>query len=49
MIGPMLGRFKSGYFGFSAVFISTSALLIVSGLILFAAAQRHPELVKHPV
>ncbi|MEH7112364.1 MFS transporter [Neobacillus niacini] len=47
IIGPMLGGFISGYFGFSAVFISTSSLLIVSGVILFISMHRHPNLVKH--
>jgi len=47
IIGPMLGGFISGYFGFSAVFISTSALLIISGIILFISMHRHPKLVKH--
>jgi MFS transporter, DHA1 family, multidrug resistance protein len=49
IIGPMLGGFISGYLGFSAVFISTSALLIISGVILLIAMQRHPKLVKHTV
>ncbi|MEH7249621.1 MFS transporter [Neobacillus niacini] len=49
IIGPMLGGFISGYFGFSAVFISTSSLLIVSGVILFISMHRHPNLVKHTV
>lgn len=49
MVGPMLGGFISGYFGFSAVFVSTSALLIISGLILYTAAHRNHELVKHTV
>jgi DHA1 family multidrug resistance protein-like MFS transporter len=46
IFGPMLGGFLSGYFGFSSVFISTSALLITSGIILFTMVHRHPELVK---
>jgi MFS transporter, DHA1 family, multidrug resistance protein len=49
IFGPMLGGFISGYLGFSAVFISTSTLLILSGLVLFISVHRHPELVKHPV
>jgi len=49
IIGPMLGGFISGYFGFSAVFISTSALLIVSGLILFATVHHQPKFLKHTV
>ncbi len=47
IIGPMLGGFVSGYLGFSAVFISTSALLIISGFILFISMHKHPNLVKH--
>jgi MFS transporter, DHA1 family, multidrug resistance protein len=49
IIGPMLGGFISGYFGFSAVFISTSALLIVSGIVLFAAIHHQPKVVKQTV
>jgi MFS transporter, DHA1 family, multidrug resistance protein len=47
IIGPMLGGFISGYLGFSAVFVSTSVLLILSGFILLAAMQRHPKLIKN--
>lgn len=47
VIGPMLGGFISGYLGFSAVFISTSALLIISGVILLVSMQKHPKLAKH--
>ncbi|OIK16284.1 MFS transporter [Bacillus sp. MUM 116] len=47
IIGPMLGGFISGNFGYSAVFISTSALLIISGLILFAAVHNQPKYLKH--
>ncbi|WP_040206149.1 MFS transporter [Neobacillus jeddahensis] len=47
IIGPMLGGFISGYLGFSAVFISTSALLILSGIILLGSIHRHPKLSKH--
>lgn len=49
IFGPMLGGFISGSFGFSAVFISTSTLLIISGMILFVSMHRHPKLVKHTV
>ncbi|MCL6572297.1 MAG: MFS transporter [Bacillus sp. (in: Bacteria)] len=45
-IGPLLGGFISGYYGFSAVFISTSALLILSGIILLVSMQRRPKLIK---
>jgi DHA1 family multidrug resistance protein-like MFS transporter len=47
IIGPMLGGFVSGYYGFSAVFLSTSALLIISGFILLLSMLRNPKLVKH--
>ncbi len=47
IIGPIIGGFISGYLGFSAVFISTSTLLIVSGVILFFSMHKHPNLVKH--
>lgn len=40
MIGPSIGGIISGYFGFSAVFITTSALLLLGGVILFITAQR---------
>jgi len=49
IIGPMLGGFISSYFGFSAVFLSTSVLMIISGIILFISMQKHPNLVKHTV
>ncbi|WML48212.1 MFS transporter [Neobacillus sp. PS3-34] len=47
VFGPMLGGFVSGYYGFSAVFVSTSTLLILSGVILLLSMLRHPKLVKH--
>lgn len=47
IIGPMLGGFISGYYGFSSVFFSTSALLIISGFILLFSMLRNPKLVKH--
>ncbi|WP_462409915.1 MFS transporter [Neobacillus sp. Marseille-QA0830] len=46
IVGPMLGGFISGSFGFSAVFLSTSALLILSGFILLISMHRHPKLIK---
>lgn len=49
IIGPMLGGFISGVWGFSAVFLSTSSLLIISGLILFFSMLRNTKMVKHPV
>lgn len=47
IIGPMLGGFISGYLGFSSVFISTSVLLIISGVILLVSMHKHPKLAKH--
>lgn len=43
IIGPVFGGLLSGYFGFSAVFITTSLLLIASGFILLASMNRHPK------
>ncbi|PLR95052.1 MFS transporter [Bacillus sp. T33-2] len=44
IIGPVLGGFLSGWFGFGSVFFATSALLLVSGIILFMSMHRHPQL-----
>jgi MFS transporter, DHA1 family, multidrug resistance protein len=44
IIGPAMGGLISGYFGFSAVFVSTSILLILSGAILMAAVHRHQQI-----
>lgn len=49
VIGPAMGGIISAYFGFTAVFLLTSALLIISGLILLASTHRHPELSKDSV
>lgn len=46
IIGPFLGGFLSGYFGFTSVFIVTSGLLLLSGLILYGSMHRNPEFVK---
>ncbi|WP_313799901.1 MFS transporter [Cytobacillus sp.] len=46
IIGPVMGGLLSGYFGYTAVFISTSLLLILSGVILLAAMYRHPKLLR---
>ncbi|WP_394137788.1 MFS transporter [Cytobacillus oceanisediminis] len=46
IIGPVMGGLISAYFGFSAVFIITSSLLILSGLILLGAMNRHPKLAR---
>ncbi|MEH7443189.1 MFS transporter [Bacillus sp. JJ1122] len=46
IIGPVLGGFLAGYYGFTSVFIVTSGLLLVSGLVLYGSMQRHPQYVK---
>ena len=47
MIGPILGGFISAQFGYSAVFISTSLLLLLSGALMVIAKRRHPELASN--
>ncbi|WP_121609884.1 MFS transporter [Mesobacillus foraminis] len=47
IIGPVLGGFVSGWFGFSSVFFITSFLLLVSGLILLGSLYRHPEFAEN--
>lgn len=47
IIGPSMGGFISGFFGFSSVFFTTSLLLLISGVILLAAMHRHPGVVKN--
>lgn len=47
IIGPVLGGFLSGWFGFSSVFFVTSSLLLVSGLILFGSLHKHPQLAEN--
>jgi len=41
VIGPVLGGTLAGLFGFSSVFMVTSALLILSGFILLVTWHRH--------
>ena len=43
LIGPSIGGLISGYFGFSSVFITTSALLLIGGVILLTAAHRQTK------
>lgn len=43
IIGPSLGGLLSGYFGFSTVFITTSLLLIISGVILVLAIRKYSK------
>jgi MFS transporter, DHA1 family, multidrug resistance protein len=44
VIGPVMGGMVAGSFGFSAVFIITSLLLLISGFLLFISMQRSPKL-----
>jgi len=41
IIGPALGGMLAGFFGFSMVFYVTSALLIISGIIMLVTWYRH--------
>lgn len=47
VIGPVLGGMLAGFFGFSSVFIVTSALLIISGVIMLVTWHRHEYAPKH--
>ena len=47
MIGPILGGFISAQFGYSAVFISTSLLLLLPGILMVIAKTRYPELASN--
>jgi len=49
IIGPSLGGIISGYFGFSAVFVTTSVLLVISGVILLTAVNRQMKTSKRSV
>lgn len=49
IIGPSIGGIISGYFGFAAVFMTTSFLLILSGAILLAAIYKQMKTVKSVV
>ncbi|MBN6888135.1 MFS transporter [Cytobacillus horneckiae] len=46
VIGPVMGGIIAGYFGFTAVFVITSLLLILSGAILLVTVNRNPKYVK---
>ncbi|WP_036577613.1 MFS transporter [Oceanobacillus picturae] len=41
IIGPALGGALSGFFGFSSVFVVTSVLLIISGVIMLVTWYKH--------
>lgn len=47
IIGPALGGMLSGYFGFSSVFFVTTALLLLSGIVLALTLQKHPKAVAN--
>jgi MFS transporter, DHA1 family, multidrug resistance protein len=47
IIGPVLGGFLSGHFGFSSVFYVTSFLLLLSGVLLIGSMNRNPELANN--
>ena len=49
IIGPLLGGTISGYFGFPAVFISTSTLLLLTGFVLLAAVHRYQTPAKSSI
>jgi MFS transporter, DHA1 family, multidrug resistance protein len=46
IIGPAMGGMISASFGFSAVFVITSGLLILSAVILLVAMNHHPQVVR---
>ncbi|MGE7904238.1 MFS transporter [Peribacillus sp. NPDC094092] len=46
IIGPAMGGMVAGFYGFSAVFITTSTLLLIAGLVLYFAMHRNPELAR---
>ncbi|MEF2290821.1 MFS transporter [Virgibacillus dokdonensis] len=48
IIGPALGGVIAGFFGFSAVFLLTSILLLVSGSIMLYFWYKHEYASKHP-
>ncbi|WP_461180857.1 MFS transporter [Virgibacillus kimchii] len=47
VIGPVLGGMLAGFFGFSSVFIVTSALLIISGVIMLVTWYKYEYEPKH--
>ncbi|WP_164216990.1 MFS transporter [Virgibacillus sp. YIM 98842] len=47
IIGPVLGGVLAGFFGFSSVFIVTSALLIISGIIMLVTWYKYEYAPKH--
>jgi MFS transporter, DHA1 family, multidrug resistance protein len=49
VIGPMMGGMVAGSFGFSAVFVITSLLLLFSGLALFLSMQKNIKFARESV
>lgn len=49
MIGPMLGGTIAASFGYSAVFMLTSTLLLLSGIAMVAAQKHYPKRVSQPL
>jgi len=47
VIGPVLGGMLAGFFGFSSVFMVTSALLIISGIIMLVTWYKYEYEPKH--
>lgn len=46
VLGPALGGLLAGFYGFSAVFFVTSALLVLSGVIMLVTWYRHAHVGK---
>ncbi|MEI3605635.1 MFS transporter [Pseudogracilibacillus sp. SE30717A] len=44
IIGPVLGGVLAGYFGFSSVFFVTSALLVITGVIMLVTWNKYEKL-----
>lgn len=49
LIGPSMGGMISGFFGFSSVFLTTSILLLLGGMILLSASHKHTKKVQDSV
>jgi MFS transporter, DHA1 family, multidrug resistance protein len=49
VFGPMMGGMVAGYFGFSAVFVITSLLLLISGVALFLSMQKNMKFARESV
>ncbi|UFT99111.1 MFS transporter [Radiobacillus kanasensis] len=47
-IGPIMGGAIAGYYGFSAVFFVTSALLLLCGIVLLVTIRRQSDTIPKP-